>query len=144
MKPLSKDLSDELKKRNLRVSTQRIKILEYLICNRNHQTADQIYNALHPDLPTLSKTTVYNTLKALTQAGMVRELDIDDHETRYDIARENHGHFKCESCGTIYDFAVDMKGLLKNNDLIGFQIRDRNVYLKGLCPRCLLDKEGTR
>lgn len=126
----------ELKKRNLRFSEERLKILKYLVGDRSHATADQIYRALHTDLPTLSKTTVYNTLKALLRAGMIREIEIDDHETRYDIIIENHGHFKCESCGTIYDFSINIDSLT-SGDLNNFKINDRNVYFKGICPGCL-------
>lgn len=136
MDPYFIDLPHELKKRNLRFSEERLKILKYLVGDRSHATADQIYRALHTDLPTLSKTTVYNTLKALLRAGMIREIEIDDHETRYDIIIENHGHFKCESCGTIYDFSINIDSLT-SGDLNNFKINDRNVYFKGICPGCL-------
>lgn len=130
------DWPSELKKRKVRFSEERLKILEYLVCDRSHATADQIYCALRIDLPNLSKTTVYNTLKALLQAGMIREIEIDDHETRYDFSTDNHGHFKCESCGTIYDFSIDIDSL-NSGDLESFKINDRNVYFKGVCPGCL-------
>jgi len=139
VKPLFDDLIDVMKKHRLRISKQRLKILEYLVHNRHHQTVDQIYHELHPDLPTLSKTTVYNTMKALVQAGIVKEIGIDEHETRYDITKEEHGHFKCESCHNVYDFPINIDDGLKKGGLEGYLVNSKNVYLKGICPKCLLD-----
>ncbi|MHB1336887.1 MAG: hypothetical protein ACYCXQ_13185 [Candidatus Humimicrobiaceae bacterium] len=51
---------------------------------------------------------------------------------------ENHGHFKCVSCGTIYDFSVDIDSLT-SADLNKFKINDKNLYFKGTCPKCLLN-----
>ena len=139
MKFTSDDFAKELKSKNIRLSHQRLKVLEYLSQNQVHPTADQIYMSLVKEIPTLSRTTVYSTLGALAEAGMVRVINIEDHEIRYDINVENHGHFKCEACGSIYDFPVDMSGL-KSECLAGFQIRDKNVYFKGICPMCLGNK----
>jgi Fur family transcriptional regulator, peroxide stress response regulator len=126
---------EELKQKNIYLSHQRLKVLEYLTLNQCHPTVDQIFTDLQKDIPTLSKTTVYNTLRILLDAGLVRVITIEDNETRYDIEIENHGHFKCESCGAIYDFNIDIDSL-KINDLKNFKIHDKNVYFKGVCPRC--------
>lgn len=129
-------LTEELKKNNIRLSYQRLKVLEYLINNKCHPTVEQIYSSLNKDIPTLSKTTIYSTLNTLVDAGMVRALNIEDKEIRYDITTEDHGHFKCESCGGIYDFNLEMD-LLEIRDLENYSIRDKNVYFKGLCPKCV-------
>lgn len=130
------DLLNELKTRKIRLSHQRLKVLEYLTQNYNHPTADQIYNGLHSDVPTLSKTTVYNTLNSLAEAGLVRVISIDENETRYDINTENHGHFKCESCKEIYDFNIDIDSFAAHG-LDSFEVTDKNVYFKGICPKCM-------
>lgn len=139
MVTLYDELTKELKKNNIRISYQRLKVLEYLVNNKCHPTVEQIYSNLSKDIPTLSKTTIYSTLNTLVDAGMVRIINIEDHETRYDITIQNHGHFKCESCGDIYDFNIDFD-LLDTNDLKNFKVRDRNVYFKGLCPECINKK----
>jgi Fe2+ or Zn2+ uptake regulation protein len=97
---------------------------------------DQIFTDLQKDIPTLSKKTVYNTLRILAGAELVRIITIEDNETRYDIVVENHGQFKCESCWSIYDFRIEVD-LLISEDLKNFKIDDKNVYFKGICPRCL-------
>ena len=133
---LFEDLQKELKNRNINLSYQRLKILQYLTNSQIHPTVDQIFTDLHKDIPTLSKTTVYNTLKLLVQSDLAKVLTIEDNETRYDINIENHGHFKCESCGEIYDFTIDLDSIA-NKELKNFKINDKKVYFKGICPRCL-------
>ncbi len=132
------DLKQELQMKNISLSHQRLKVLEYLTINQCHPTADQIFTDLQKELSTLSKTTVYNTLHILEEAGIVRVITIEDNETRYDIQVENHGHFKCESCGRIYDFCIDMD-TIKFNNLGNFKINHKNVYFRGSCPNCLLN-----
>lgn len=136
MKTSIEDLEIQLRDKNIHLSYQRLKVLEYLVDNQCHPTVDQIFKDLHKNISTLSKTTVYNTLKILVEAGLVRVITIEDNETRYDIMIENHGHFKCQSCREIYNFSMDTDSL-NSGDLEHFKIKDKNVYFKGICPRCL-------
>lgn len=138
MKLTMADIKKELKNRNINPSYQRLKILEYLNQNHCHPTVDRIFTDLQKTIPTLSKTTVYNTLKKLIEEGLVRVITIEDNETRYDINTEDHGHFKCENCGIIFDFNINMD-LLVPMELEEFKVLDKNVYFKGVCPQCLLN-----
>jgi Fur family peroxide stress response transcriptional regulator len=130
------ELTEKLKSKNIRLSHQRLKVLEYVAEHRTHPTVDQVYSDLHREIPTLSKTTVYNTLNALMDAGLVKVITIEDNETRYDIVTENHGHFKCQNCGRIYDFKIDIDSF-EAQDLKDFKILDKDVYFKGICPHCI-------
>lgn len=67
-----------LLKYNIKPSLQRMAIMDYLMAHRVHPTADEIYNALYPTMPTLSKTTIYNTMKLFTEQGAVKALVIDE------------------------------------------------------------------
>ena len=137
MKDISlEDLDKKLKIRDINPSYQRVKILEYLFLNQSHPTADKIFTSLQKNIPTLSKTTVYNTLKLFVQSGLVRVITIEDNEGKYDINTENHGHFKCESCGIIYDFDINFDSLDMDN-LKDFKIHKKDVFLKGICPTCV-------
>lgn len=107
--------------------------------NRCHPTVDQIYSDLHKEIPSLSKTTIYNTLNALIEAKLVKVITIEDNETRYDIVTNNHGHFKCQSCGKIYDFEINIDSF-SSKDLNNFRINDKDVYFKGICPTCAKQK----
>lgn len=136
LKTTFEDLSLELKSKNIRLSHQRLKVLEYMTNHRTHPTVDQIFNDLQKEVPTLSKTTVYNTLSTLIEAGLVKLITIEDNETRYDIDTKNHGHFKCESCGKIFDFDININSL-ETEGLNDFKINNRDVYFKGTCPKCI-------
>jgi Fe2+ or Zn2+ uptake regulation protein len=132
-------LMDIFKKKNIRSSYTRVRILEYLMANRNHPTVDEIYKRLVGEIPTLSKTTVYNSLNAFVDAELARVITIEDNETRYDADISDHGHFKCDICGRIYDFPVDIGGF-EPKALAKFKISQRDVYFKGICTSCLNNK----
>lgn len=133
----NRQLSLQLTTKKIRPSKYRLKILGFLVEHRSHPTIERIYSELKADNPGLSKTTVYNTLYTFLAAGIVRALSIDEEKTRFDIIIETHGHFKCETCGSIYDFNIN-PDLLVTQDLSGFKVDDKNVYFKGICPDCLL------
>lgn len=129
-------ISNQLLRNNIKPSYARIRIMEYLESRRNHPSADEIYNELVKDIPTLSKTTVYNTLNLFRDVGLVRVITIEENETRFDADTSNHGHFKCESCGKISDFFVQIEGM-KMNGLDNFKIRQKDIYFKGICAKCI-------
>jgi Fur family peroxide stress response transcriptional regulator len=129
-------IQEELVRKGIRPSYQRIRVLEALTRKETHLTVDEIFNQLSPEIPTLSKTTVYNTLHMLVEAGLAREVTIDETETRYDATLRDHGHFRCESCGTIYNFEIDLEKM-PIQGLNSFVISEKNVYFKGLCPNCV-------
>lgn len=134
------DMSNKLKKNEIRLSYLKLKVLEYLSKNHGHPTVDQIYNDLRKEVPTLSKTTVYNALTVLCEARLVRVITIEDNETRYELITKSHGHFKCVLCGEIYDFNINIDSF-STEDLDNFKITDKDVYFKGVCPRCLANKK---
>lgn len=135
MKTNFEEITNKLRDKNIRLSHQRLKVLEYLDRNRVHPTVEQIYNELYDEIPTLSKTTIYNTLNTLMEAGMVKSITIEDNEVRYDIRTDLHGHFKCKTCGNIYDFEVNPDSL-EIKGLNGFEIYTRDVYFSGICSEC--------
>jgi Fur family transcriptional regulator, peroxide stress response regulator len=128
-------IAAKLKEKNIKPSYQRIKIFEYLVRRSNHPTVDQIFKELVREMPTLSKATVYNTVELFKKSGLAKVVTIGDNETRYDCNVNIHGHFKCESCGRIYDFPIDINALT-SDVLADFKITEKDVYFKGICPRC--------
>ena len=128
-------LTQQLKGKGIRPSYQRIKVLEYLYQKEGHPTVDEIFHALSAVIPSLSKSTIYNTLYTLVEAGLVRDVDIDRIENRYDIVLSSHGHFQCNICGKIYNFKVIIDQVPVDG-LEEFEITQKNVYFKGLCPAC--------
>lgn len=130
-----------LESKGVKPSFQRLKILEYLLKHRNHPSVDTIFQALGGDIPTLSKTTVYNTLSLFTQKGIVSSLTVVNNELRYDVLKEPHGHFQCAICSRLYD--IPLKSDLFLTDFIEeHQVEDIQVTFKGICKNCLKSKNG--
>lgn len=125
-----------LKEHDIKPSTIRIKVLQYLMDNKHHPTVDDIYKELIEDIPTLSKTSIYNTLELFLGKNIVNLVSIDDKESRYDIDTSAHGHFKCKSCNKIYDFNINTSNL-GEEDIKGFIINKRKIYYEGICKDCL-------
>ena len=124
---------------HIKPSVQRIAIMDYLLKHHTHPCIDEIYMALCPDIPTLSKTTVYNTLKLFVEHGAARMLTIDERNVCFDGDTSVHAHFQCKVCGKITDIPLsleepeDMKHLREK----GYQIEEIHRYYKGVCPNCL-------
>jgi len=129
------NIAEYLKENGVSPSVQRIKIYESVLLEKLHPTANMIFNKLCGEIPTLSKMTVYNTLKIFAERNIVRIVNIEDNELRYDATIETHGHFKCKLCEKIYDFEFkpqeDAFDKLEN-----FKIEDTQVNIKGICPEC--------
>ncbi|KGE71837.1 hypothetical protein DC28_08365 [Spirochaeta lutea] len=131
------DALSVLRDHDLSPSYPRKRILEYLMDYHNHPTVGQIYQDLVGDIPSLSKTTVYNTLKTFVERHIAEVITIEGKENRYDLYNpETHAHFKCESCGNVFDISVGMS-LLSLPDLQGFEVHDHSVHFNGFCPSCL-------
>lgn len=129
------NISEKLQSFNIRPSVQRLAVYQFLIENHNHPTADTIYAALSPSIPTLSRTTVYNTLKQFVDCGLVQTLTIEDGILRFDADITNHMHFKCRCCGELFDVYTDFSP--KENFLPqGFLMEKIQTNIWGLCKAC--------
>jgi Fur family transcriptional regulator, peroxide stress response regulator len=137
---LMKSIIEVLKEHDIAPSIQRVKILEYLKKYKTHPTADMIYQALVDQIPTLSKTTVYNTLKTFTEKGILVALSLFENEVRYEYNTDPHIHFKCIRCNKIYD--LDQNFDRYDNNLIdGHKVTEHHVNLKGVCKSCLEEEK---
>ena len=126
----------------IKPSVQRIAIMDYLMTHRTHPAIDEIYLALCEDIPTLSKTTVYNTLKLFVEHGAAQMLTIDERNTCYDADIQLHAHFLCKKCGKILDLSPstekDKVSAMKEE---GFKVDEIHQYFKGYCPSCLVEED---
>ena len=95
----------------IRPSLTRVLIYDYLRQHRTHPTADEIYSALSPEAPTLSKTTVYNTMKLLSEKGVIKTITIEEQQARFDACTDTHGHFLCKDCGKVFDFDTELPSM---------------------------------
>lgn len=131
-----------LQDKGVKPSYQRVKILDYVMSRKNHPTVDMIYGALSKDIPTLSRTTVYNTVKLFVDKGVVQMIGIDEQEARYDADLSVHAHFLCDRCGDIFDLEIEDSTGLKIKNTEDFSIREIHYYLKGLCKQCKTMSQG--
>ncbi len=129
-----------LKNKGIMPSLQRIQIYNYIHGRKDHPSVEMIFSALSSQIPTLSKTTVYNTLKNFTKVGIVTPVIIDENELRYDADTQLHGHFICKSCGNIFDFSGDFTKL-DAPEIKDFDIKEYHIYLKGICKSCKSKKK---
>lgn len=129
-------LQDVLKEHKIRVSHQRLLILDYLLCNDTHPTADEIFQDLKLKDPVLSQATVYNTLNLFVNNNLIVELDFNQPSKRYDFYRYHHSHFLCTNCGKILDLDIDEEEL-RFKELEKFKIDTIEVIVRGVCPDCL-------
>lgn len=142
MKPNFEQLKQALKQRKIHLSIHRLKVLAYLSKVVGHPTVDEIYSALLKELPSLSKTTVYNTLRLLKDAGLVRVVNIDENEARYDLVTSVHGHFMCVHCQLIEDFPLPI-GILDFHLSSDHLVTEKKVYFKGICKSCQASMNNT-
>lgn len=128
----------QLKTHNIRMTTQRRAILEYLALEGNHPTANEIYNYLKDDFPTMSVATVYNNLNFFKEAGIVKELLFGDESTRFDLSETPHYHAICTNCGKVEDF--NYLGFSEAEQaaekMTGFKIESHSFKVVGLCEAC--------
>ena len=126
----------EKKKYPMKLTPQRLAVLEYLEGNKAHPSASDIYKAVSEKYPMISVATVYNTLETLKEKQQVLELFIDPQRKRFDPNTEPHHHLICVECRAIIDvhrnFALD----LTDDEKCNYEIMGNHVDFYGVCPKC--------
>lgn len=125
----------------IRPSAQRLEILEFISGCRTHPSANEVYLHLAADNPTLSRTTVFNSLRILAEHGVINDINIDSDSTRYDApAQTPHAHFICRKCRRIFDIVINLGDIKIDSD---YTVDNVNVFFKGLCPECAVTENST-
>ena len=129
---------EEYKAKGLRLTPQRIAVLEYLEGNTTHPTAEDIFVAIKKKHQTVSFATVYNTIQALKDIGGITEVTIDPERKRFDPNTKVHHHVVCVKCGDIGDvFAEYTSALaLPKSVLKEFTVIGSHVDFYGVCRGC--------
>lgn len=129
-----------LRKAGINPSAQRIAVMQYLMATKSHPTVADIYEALLPEHPTLSRTTIYNTLKLFVENGCALSLDIDSANARYDATTNPHAHFFCRRCHRVTDIAMTLPQL--DTDVYkDYKCDDVALFYTGVCPECRHNKQ---
>ncbi len=128
-----------LKSKNIKPTIQRIKIYEYLKTHKTHPDAETIYADLIKELPTLSLSTVYNTLKEFANNGLILEV-FAEHKTYFDGYNQPHNHYICDICGKVYDINIEFN-FLKKKKISGHLIKKFCGIFRGICSECQKKRE---
>lgn len=97
-------IMSKLRERGYKVTPQRLAVCELILSNKDHPTADQIYQEVKKKHPTISLATVYQVLHLLTSIGLLQELGFSDRISRYDPNTAPHINIICQKCGNIKDY----------------------------------------
>ena len=132
------ELEQLLRGAELRVTRPRLAVLDAVYAHP-HADTDSIIGAVRRGLPDVSHQAVYDSLRALTDAGLLRRIQPTGSVARYESrVGDNHHHVVCRSCGAIADVdcAVGEAPCLTASDDHGFVIDEAEVVYWGLCPAC--------
>ncbi len=124
----------------LKLTPQRLAILEYLEGNKQHPSAEDVFTAVSKKFPTMSFATVYNTLEALKQRGRIRELTIDPDKKRFDPDVRPHHHLVCVKCKKVVDIMRTFRLPLLTTETSDFEILGNHIEFYGLCLKCKREK----
>ena len=122
----------------LPVTMQRRAVFEAILDRRDHPSADQVFQAVHPRLPQLSRMTVYRILGTLVSLGLLSKTCHPGSSARFDPKLHQHHHLVCLDCGDIIDVEDPRLNHIpwpKVNPR-EFQIEDYRVHFRGRCARC--------
>lgn len=127
---------ERYKSMGLKLTPQRLAILNYLEGNKSHPSAEDIYTEVSRKFPTMSLATVYNTLEALKRKGKVMELTIDADKKRFDPDTGSHHHLICTVCRRIVDVHADYSLKVPAEERKDFEITGSHIEFYGTCPEC--------
>ncbi len=132
------DLEHSLREAGLRVTAPRLAVLSAVL-DHPHADTDTLIHRARERHPKVSHQAVYDVLRALTDAGVLRRIQPAHSVARYEARiGDNHHHLVCRSCGAVTDVdcAVDYTPCLTPSDAAGYEIDEAEVIYWGLCPAC--------
>lgn len=103
-----------------------------------HATAEEIYNEIVKNYPTISRGTVYRNLQRLCETGEIRKREIPGGADRFDHLCHDHYHIRCIKCGGVFDVDMEYISDLQKSirDAQGFSFTGHEIVFKGICPKC--------
>lgn len=122
----------------MRKSKQRDAILRVLMSTKSHPTAEWLYEEVRKEIPNISLGTVYRNLRMMKEKGEILELDQTGTFRRFDGNSANHYHFRCDSCGRVFDIDEPVvAGIDERVEMnTGFKVSHHRLEFCGLCQDC--------
>jgi Fur family ferric uptake transcriptional regulator len=124
---------------NMRLTSQRQIILEELRKVKSHPTATEMYDMVRKRLPRIGLGTVYRNLELLAKLGIIRKLEGDCKQKRFDGDISPHYHIRCIKCNRVDDIFIKMDRELEKSaaSCCDYKILDHHVQFSGICSKCL-------
>ncbi len=129
----------KFKESNLKITPQRIAILEQVLSSQGHPSAEEIYNKIKKSYPNISFDTVNRTLLTFADIGILDIVEGTGDVRRFDPNDKSHHHFRCKKCERIEDFYYEDYDKLEIPENIKekFNIKKIRVILEGICDKCI-------
>lgn len=131
---------EHIQKRGLRRTAQRDLILDIFLKTEEHLSSEDLYWLIQKEDESIGHTTVYRTLKLLTDAGLAREVRFGDGKTYYEhhYDHEHHDHIICTECGKVVEFFSPEIEALQDEMAakFGFKLTHHSLRILGLCEDC--------
>lgn len=105
--------------------------------SNTHPTADELFQKIRIQLPTISLATVYRNLNMLASDGIIRKIEMPDMPDRFDWRMTVHDHLYCEKCGKVFDFTLSNALDKQIEEVSGMQVKQYNLIAKGVCSDCM-------
>ena len=124
---------------NMRLTSQRQVILEELKKVKSHPTANEMYDMVRKRLPRIGLGTVYRNLDLLAKLGIIRKLEGDGEQKRFDGEITPHYHIRCIKCNRVDDIFIKVDRKLEKSaaSCCDYKIFDHHVQFSGICSKCL-------
>lgn len=129
------ELGERLATSGFRFTSQRRCVYDALLHNRDHPTADDVFNRAKKAMPEISHATVYNCLDALVECGLVRQVQLRRGAARFCPNMEEHCHYYCDECGAVFDVTLPAAAPAVPRPK-GFQVDHYDIAVHGLCADC--------
>ena len=141
MKILIEGIRNKFSEKGLKITPQRVVILEAIYKLNNHPTADNIIEYIRESHPNIATGTVYKVLDTLVENGLIKKVTTDKDVMRYDGIIENHHHLYCSECDLIEDYKDEeldklLQNHFKNKNIKGFKIEDIVLQMRGTFNKC--------
>jgi len=141
MKVLIESIRNKFSEKGLKITPQRVVILEAIYKLNNHPTADNIIEYIRESHPNIATGTVYKVLETLVENDLIKKVTTDKDVMRYDGIIENHHHLYCSECDLIEDYKDEeldklLQDHFKNKNIKGFKIEDIVLQIRGTFNKC--------
>ncbi|WP_187648179.1 Fur family transcriptional regulator [Nitrosophilus labii] len=133
------DFSNLLKKYDLKATPQRVIFLRELQ-KAGHLSIEELESRVKSVIPTISTATIYKNINSMVQKGLLHEVKLPGIKTKYEITKNRHAHFFCESCQKVLDIEINTSCIYQEIDK-EFSINEVNISIQGICKECMKDNK---